>query len=117
MWLGGDPEAIRHLAARLRAAVETLALDNAVVQRRLDAVEWESTAAEAFRRQSAHDFAAYERTSGSLEDVARTLDHLAATLADRQKAFLDAAAAVGRTLEDLWSEGGHAVHFLTGGLL
>lgn len=121
MWLGGDPEAIRHTASRLRALTETLTLDRAVAVRRLQVVEWESAAADAFRQQSVADFALYEQASAALEDVARALDHLAAALADRQQALIDFAAGVGRTVEELWSESvsgvGHVLHDITGGLL
>jgi hypothetical protein len=121
MWLGGDPEAIRQSAARLRTLVESLAVDREVAARRLDAVEWESAAAAGFREQSARDFDLYQRASESLEDVARALDHLAATLARRQQAVVDLAAEVGRTVEEIWSEGlsgaRHVLHDITGGLL
>lgn len=121
MWLGGDPEAIRHTAARLRALIETLAVDRDIAARRLEAVEWESAGAEAFRQQSAHDFALYDRASASLDEVAQALDHLAAVLQRRQQALVDLAADVGRTVEEIWADGmsgaRHLLHGVTGGLL
>ena len=121
MWLGGDPEAIRHSAARLRGLTETLLIDRELAARRLEAVQWESAASAAFRQQSAQDFALYDRASASLDDVARALDHLAATLAHRQQALVDLAADVGRTVEEIWSDGvsgvRHVLHDITGGLL
>ena len=121
MWLGGDPEAIRQTAARLRRLTEALVIDRELAARRLDAVQWESAAASGFREQSARDFDLYERASESLEDVACALDHLAFTLARRQQALADLAAEVGRTVEEIWSEGvagaRHVLHDITGGLL
>lgn len=117
MWLGGDPEAIRHAAARLRALGDTLATHRATAQRRLSSVHWESAAADAFRAQSVHDFAAYGYASASLDEVAIALDHLAATLSHRQHALIDLAARAGRTIEDVWSDAGHALDDLTGGFL
>jgi len=121
MWLGGDPEAIRRLAARVRALTETLEIDREIAARRLAAVEWEGSRATAFRQQSAHDFALYDRASGSLEDVAQALEHLASVLARRQEAVADLAADVSRTIEDVWADGlsgaGHILDVVTGGLL
>lgn len=121
MWLGGDPEAIRQTASRLRGVTEALAVDREVAARRLQGVRWESAAAESFRQQSAADFALYDNASAVLDDVARALDHLAATLADRQQALVEFAADVGRTVEEIWSEGvsgvRHVLHDITGGLL
>ena len=121
MWLGGDPEEIRRTASGLRALTETVVADRELAQRRLDAVRWESAAAEAFRQQSEQDFALYDSASMVLEDVARALDQLAATLARRQQALVDLAVDVGRTVEELWSEGvsgaSHLLHDITGGLL
>lgn len=120
MWLGGDPEAIRQTAARLRGHIEALAVDRESAARRLDGVEWESAAAAGFREQSARDFELYERASESLEDVARALDHLAGTLAHRQQAVIDLSAGLGRTVEQIWSEGlagaRNVLHDITGGL-
>ncbi|MGN6721839.1 MAG: putative T7SS-secreted protein [Marmoricola sp.] len=121
MWLGGDPEAIRHTASRLRALTDTLTADREIASRRLRSVEWESVGADAFRRQSVEDFALYDQASAALDDVARALDQLASTLAHRQQALVDFAADVGRTVEEIWSEGvsgaRHVLHDITGGLL
>lgn len=121
MWLGGDPEAIRQTATRLRALIEALVVDREAAVRRLEAVEWESAAASAFHEQSARDFDLYARASESLEDVVRALDHLAASLARRQQAVVDLAADLGRTVEEIWSEGvsgaRNLLHDITRGLL
>lgn len=121
MWLGGDPEAIRHSAARLRALTDTLALDRDRAAGRLRAVQWESAAAEAFRAQSTDDFALYDHASAELEEAARVLEELASTLADRQQALTSFAAEAGRTLEEIWSAGvsgaGNLLHDISGGLL
>lgn len=110
MWLGGDPEAIRHSATRLRALVDAVGADHVAAERRLHDVHWESAAADSFRRQAVADFARYAQATEALEEAVRCLDHLAVTLESRQHALADLATRAGRTVEELWSEAATSGH-------
>jgi hypothetical protein len=104
MWLGGDPDAIARMAQRLRELRETLAADGARVQVAATTTVWQSVAAGRFRAQIESEIHSYRGVSQHLDEAAAALDHLAATLRDRQAELSRLASAAGRSIEEIYRE-------------
>lgn len=90
------------MAARLRALAEASNAQCAGAQRQMDGVVWVSAAASTFRQQVAEDLALYGRIGANVLDVATALDHVAETLAERQRTLTTLAMHLGHSVEDLY---------------
>ena len=79
----GDPDELDKQAARVAAAAEEVRSRARVLQARADAVAWESTAADGFRRMVSKDAAAMVGVSQALDEAARELRRHAAVVRER----------------------------------
>ncbi len=97
MALGGDPEAIRALARRLRSEASDVELTAARV-RRGEGVQWVGLAAERYRQRLREHARDIDETRDAISDAAVRLDGLADTLEERQRAIAHAMNLVEDTL-------------------
>lgn len=96
--LGGDPEALRAAARRLRTHADRL---DGTTQRLRDghALDWRGTAADSFRHRLAREVQGVESTRESILTAAASMDSLADELAARQAAIRRAMEQVDEAVD------------------
>lgn len=98
MALGGNPEEIRRQARAMRRHADTV-LDVSDRVATGHGVQWTGRAADRFRERLAREGQALAQTRETVLGAATELDHLAATLDERQAAIRRAMAAVEDEIE------------------